>query len=229
MKSPVLTRSRGKAQARSLHARTQAKTASTVKEAAQQPRSISQKQKTRKAIVDAASAMAAEGLSPTVAEAAERAGVSRATAYRHFPSRDFLVVEMALPVGQLRLALAQAGRLDPVRRIAAMVRTIAGWTCDHQLVLREMLRVSLAPDGEGNEYLRPSTRLELIAHELQPMRHLLSTAEYRKLSTALTVLVGIEPVIALKDIAGLSREDVVETLVWTATRLTESALRKHVP
>lgn len=171
--------------------------------------------------------MTAQGRGFSVAEAAERAGVSRATAYRHFPSREFLVVEMALPVQELRAALALAGRLDPTRRIAAMVRTIATWTYDHQLTLREMLRVSLAPDDENHGYRRPSTRLELIAHELEPMRSLLSAADYRRLSMALALLIGIEPIIVLQDLGGLSREEAIETLVWTATRISESAIRSQ--
>lgn len=186
----------------------------------------SSKLKTRQAILRAATEIAALGRAPTVAEAAERAGVSRATAYRHFPSREFLIVELALPVQELRTALAQAGRLNPERRIGAMVRTIAAWVYDHQLALREMLRASLAQDGAGHGYQRPTTRMELIAHELEPMRALLSPGEYRRLSMALAVLIGIEPVVVLQDMAGLSREETVETLVWAATRLTESSLQR---
>lgn len=184
------------------------------------------KLKTRQAILKAATEIAALGRAPTVAEAAGRAGVSRATAYRHFPSREFLIVELALPVQELRTALAQAGRLNPERRIAAMVRTIATWVYDHQLALREMLRASLVSGDAGRGYRRPTTRLELIAHELEPMRALLSPGEYRRLSMALALLIGIEPVVVLQDLAGLSREETIETLVWAATRLMESSLQR---
>lgn len=184
------------------------------------------KLRTRQAILAAATEIAALGRAPTVAEAAERAGVSRATAYRHFPSREFLIVELALPVQELRTALAQAGRMNPERRIAAMVRTIAAWVYDHQLALREMLRASLVTGEAGGGYQRPNTRIEMIAHQMEPLRALLSAAEFRRLSMALSLLVGIEPVVVLQDLAGLSREETIETLVWTATRLTESALQK---
>lgn len=189
-------------------------------------RGAAQRFKTRQAILRAASEMTAAGLIPGVAEAAERAGVSRATAYRHFPSREFLVVEMALPIQQLREALLQAGQSDPARRIGAMVRTIAVWSFDHQLVLREMLRVSLAPEQERQGYVRPNTRLELIAHQLKPMRSLMSRGDYRRLSTALTLIMGIEPVIVLQDMAQASRTEAIDTLVWIATRLMQSTLRR---
>ena len=47
-----------------------------------------QKERTRAALVDAAKALVRAGAPPTVAEAAERARVSRATAYRYFPTQD---------------------------------------------------------------------------------------------------------------------------------------------
>lgn len=171
--------------------------------------------------------MTAQGLRPAVAEAAKRAGVSRATAYRHFPTRDFLVVEMALPIPELREALGQAGRMDPVRRIPAMVRTIGNWCFDHELVLREMLRASLMSEADGQGYQRPTTRLGLIAHELEPLRSLLSASDYRRLSMALALLIGIEPLIVLKDLGHMNREEAIDTLVWTATQVTRSAIGRR--
>ena len=55
-----------------------------------------QKNRTRRAVVEAASALVREGRTPTVAEAAEAAEVSRATAYRYFPTQDMLLAEVAL-------------------------------------------------------------------------------------------------------------------------------------
>ena len=55
-----------------------------------------QKARTRAAIVDAAERLRkTEGETPTVARAAEEAGVSRATAYRYFPTQEALLVEVA--------------------------------------------------------------------------------------------------------------------------------------
>jgi AcrR family transcriptional regulator len=46
-----------------------------------------QKSRTREAIIDGALELMAEGTMPTVVAAAERAKVSRATAYRYFPTQ----------------------------------------------------------------------------------------------------------------------------------------------
>ena len=52
-----------------------------------------QRGRTRRALIDAADALFAEGRVPTVAEVAERADVGRATAYRYFPTQEALLVE----------------------------------------------------------------------------------------------------------------------------------------
>ena len=56
----------------------------------------SQKKRTRKALVAAATALIRDGRQPTVAEVAEAAEISRATASRYFPSQEMLLAEVAL-------------------------------------------------------------------------------------------------------------------------------------
>src|SRR4051812_20616854 len=61
----------------------------------QDPRA-NQKARTRAAIVEAAERLREQtGETPRVAEAAAEAGVSRATAYRYFPSQEALEVEVS--------------------------------------------------------------------------------------------------------------------------------------
>src|SRR5215470_20121234 len=67
-----------------------------------------QRRRTRTAIVDAAMALIAEGKSPSVADVAAAADVSRRTVYLHFPTFEQLLIDAT--VG----ALAQT----PVDRVA---------------------------------------------------------------------------------------------------------------
>ena len=53
----------------------------------------SQKNRTRKALIEAARRLMGAGQHPTVPEAAEAAGISRATAYRYFPTQEMLLAE----------------------------------------------------------------------------------------------------------------------------------------
>src|SRR5438034_11699722 len=52
---------------------------------------IRQKARTRSALLDAARQLLAEGATPTVERAADRAQVSRTTAYRYFPNHRSLI------------------------------------------------------------------------------------------------------------------------------------------
>ena len=70
---------------------------------------VNQKRRTRAAIVEAAQAMLQEGVTPTVAQAAEAALVSRTTAYRYFPTQESLLVELSvnLDVADIEELVAQ--------------------------------------------------------------------------------------------------------------------------
>src|SRR5215218_8261339 len=62
-----------------------------------------QKARTRDAMVVAARALLGEGVTPTVEQSAERAGVSRTTAYRYFPNRRSLLVAAYPELGETSL------------------------------------------------------------------------------------------------------------------------------
>src|SRR5579872_4176513 len=57
---------------------------------------VGQKNRTRKALLAAADALIRNGKPPTVTDVAEAAGISRATAYRYFPTQEMLWAEVAL-------------------------------------------------------------------------------------------------------------------------------------
>src|SRR5512145_2055964 len=55
---------------------------------------VNQKQRTRQALLAAAGELLAAGASPSLADVAEHALVSKATAYRYFASADALIAEV---------------------------------------------------------------------------------------------------------------------------------------
>src|SRR5690349_23500714 len=98
-----------------------------------------QTRRTKRALVEAADAIFAEGVVPSVAAVAERADVARATAYRYFPTQEALLLETSfLGDSEPLRALPELARTieDPAERVAQAVRTGAEWTLEREARLR---------------------------------------------------------------------------------------------
>src|SRR5262249_20729940 len=102
-----------------------------------------QTRRTRRALVAAADEIFSEGRVPTVADVAQRADISRATAYRYFPTQEALLLEATHlgdsdPLRELPFDITDHGE-----RAAEVVRQGAQWTLGREQQLRALLRVSL--------------------------------------------------------------------------------------
>jgi AcrR family transcriptional regulator len=192
-----------------------------------------QRLRTRNAIVAAAAHLLRDGQEATVAAAAARADVSRATAYRYFPTQDDLLSEATLEltldgtgllgtVGMAdEVAALAASTDDDVERVAAIVRRCGEWALEHQGWLRRNLRSSLpASPLAAVEYHRPGHRHTWIDHALGPLRGRVASGDLERLHAALVALTGVEPIVALVDVGGYDRDTVLDTLAWAAAALT---------
>ena len=181
-----------------------------------------QKSRTRRALIEAADELFAAGVVPTVAAGAERADVARATAYRYFPTQEALLVETTFlgDSGPLRDIPALADSIaDPGERMAEAVKTGAEWTLEREARLRMILRASLDPAGGTT---RPARRRAYITALLEPLD--LPAETHERLAAALTLLFGIDPIVALTDNADIERSQIPDVLAWTARALVEAAL-----
>jgi hypothetical protein len=106
--------------------------------------------------------------------------------------------------------------------VAQLVRRIGDWTYKNEQPLRTLLRLSLDP---ATGVRRPGHRREWIADALSPVRKNINPRTYSKLANALTLLMGIDPMVVMSDIAGASREEALDTLEWCGRTLVEAALR----
>ncbi len=183
---------------------------------------VSQKNRTRQALVDAAEKLIRDGRSPTVTDAAEAAGISRATAYRYFPTQDLMLAELALFAADGPLQTKVADDMPLPEAIGELVRRVAVWAYKNEQHLRIILKLSLDP---ATGVRRPGHRVSWIAAALEPARDRMDPKVYNHLSKVLTLLMGIDPVVALTDIAGAKREEAIEALVWSARTLVEGALK----
>jgi len=183
----------------------------------------SQKNRTRKALVAAAAELMRAGNEPTVTEAAQAAGISRATAYRYFPAQEMLQAEVALFEVGGPLFSAARENCSPPEAMARLVRRVGAWAYKNEQALRTLLRLSLDP---ATDVRRPGHRVEWIAEALAPVRDRMDDATYSKVTKALTLLLGIDAIVVMTDIARATRTEALDSLEWTARTLVAAALRE---
>jgi AcrR family transcriptional regulator len=184
-----------------------------------------QKHRTRNALIAAARELVAQGMTPTVEEAAAAASISRTTAYRYFPSQAALMVAAHPETEALSLLPADASE-DPGERLAAVVDAFTRLIVDTEPQQRTMLRLSLEADSTHRDplLLRQGRAIGWIEEALSPLRSQMSQSELRRLVLAIRSATGIEALVWLTDIAGLSRKQAVKLMRWSAGALLRSAL-----
>jgi len=184
-----------------------------------------QKARTREAMVAAARDLLAAGKMPTVEQAADAASVSRATAYRYFPNqRDMLVA--AHPEIEARSLLGTNPPDDVGARLDCVVNELTRMLIENEPGLRTMLRLSLESDGSHRErlLLRQGRAIGWLEDALRPLQGTIPRADVRRLVYAIRCAVGVEALVWLCDVAGLSRNDAVALMRWSARGLLRAAL-----
>lgn len=198
---------------------------------------VNQKRRTRAAIVAAAVELLQAGRSPTVAEVADAAAVSRATAYRYFPTQDYLLSEAALNSvrDEVDRVISAAESLDaPEVRLDAVVRAIQERTVRQEPAFRALLRLSLEQSGEesnGQDALNPrrgGRRIDWIEQALAPIWDRLDQQMKQRLTGALSLCLGIDALVVLRDVCGYSPEQAVEISRWAAQALLHAGLGEAI-
>ena len=185
-----------------------------------------QKLRTRQALMDTAVELVKAGRRPSVSAVADQAGVSRATAYRYFPSQDLMLSEATIraTAGTAPDTLMPAGTptADPAKTAAAITRQAGQFSLDHEERLRTALRLSLDPQSG---YQRPGRRGRWVDEILASAGDRLDPTARAGLSAALHLVLGVDPIIVLTDVAGLDRDQVGDVLEWAAATLVRAAMR----
>lgn len=183
-----------------------------------------QKARTRRALVEAGRELLAQGVDPTVEQAADAAEVSRATAYRYFPNQRALLLAVFPEIGSTTL-LPDPAPSEPEARLDAVIANLGRQLLEHEPELRAELRVALDPQGSGQDLpLRTGRAIGWIEEALRPLENHLAAADLRRLVLAIRTAVGIEALVWLTDVAGLSREQAVKVMRWSANALLRGAL-----
>ncbi|HEY7021723.1 MAG TPA: helix-turn-helix domain-containing protein [Ktedonobacterales bacterium] len=184
-----------------------------------------QKMRTRKALIDAARVLIADGVTPTVEDAAAKAAISRTTAYRYFPNqRDLLIA--AYPETNLPSLLGANPPSDVTARLDSVVRAYLDMTIENEAALRAALRLSLEMDEAQRENLlvRQGRVIAWLKDALEPLAGQLSKQAMARLVYAIRAAAGIEALIWLCDVAGVSRDEAKELMMWSAHSLLRAIL-----
>lgn len=190
--------------------------------------------RTRKLLLDTAMQLMQAGRIPSVTDVAEAAEVSRATAYRYFPTQAALVqasVDEALgpilgwrsesPDAEQRVEELLAFAYPRIDEFEATLRAALLQSMEQWSRRRAGLLGDEAPIFRGN-------RRELLAQALAPLKRQVGSSELERLRQALSLLFGTEAIVVLKDIWGLDGARAREVALWSAHALVRATLAEAV-
>ena len=183
--------------------------------------------RTRNALLSAARDLIAKGLSPTVEDAAEASAISRTTAYRYFKNQAELLAAAHPEIRDASLLPAKPPS-DPEERLHIVVKELMHRVIPNETQYRTMLRLSLEEGTRKDSLvLRQGRAIGWIEDALAPVRAQLGKTPFRRLVLSIRASVGIEALVWLVDIAGLTREEAVKNMQWSARALLRSALAER--
>lgn len=195
-----------------------------------QPELSSTRRRTRAALVSAARDLLARGITSTVEEAAVAADVSRTTAYRYFPNQTALLVA-AHPELAATSLLGPEPPEDVAARLDEVMDRFVSLVLEAEPQQRATLRLSLTRTDELPESLplRQGRAIPWILEALEPLHDRFSEQELHRLALAIRSATGIEALVWLRDVGGLTAEEAGEVMRWSARSMLLSAISSGPP
>ena len=181
-------------------------------------------------MLDTAMRLMQGGLTPSVSDVAEAAEVSRATAYRYFPTQAAMlqaVVDEALgPVLDWSSDEEDAGR-RVTDLVAFAYPRLLSYEATHRaalsLAMEQWARRQAGTFGAEARIVR-GNRKALLADALAPMRRDVSRQAFDKVAQSLSLIFGIEAIVVLKDIWNLTDDEARRVATWAAEALVRAGL-----
>jgi len=181
-------------------------------------------------MLETATRLMQSGATPSVSEVAEAAEVSRATAYRYFPSQAALVhavVDEAL--GPILTRTSDRAKAED--RVDDLLRTSLPRIEEFEATFKAALKLSLdqwarrqaGSLGDEPRFTR-GHRIDLLQEAIAPLRRTLGQDDCLRLAQALSLLFGVEALVVLKDIWGLDPARVQSVTRWAASALVRAAV-----
>lgn len=186
--------------------------------------------RTRRLLLDCAiETINTQGRIPSISELAVAAGVSRATAYRYFPTRSRLIASVV----DFSLAPVRSWQPDAsegAQRLMQLFESTFALFTRYEPQMRAALQLSLehaALEKAGRleeEPYRRGYRIGILEHALEPLRPQLSRRSHELLWKSMSLVYGIETYVILKDIWGANDREVESVARWMLDALVRHAL-----
>ena len=189
-----------------------------------------QKERTRKAILDGARTLLTEGKPVTVAAAAEKHNISKATAYRYFSDPALLVAEAGLDISVASYDEIVADGPGVREKLKAISLYFFDLAIDNEAGFRQFVGMTLAawnPDGTQSPVRRGARRILMYERALASDDLGLTGPEQEKLIHALSTATGTEAMIALLDVANVNHATARETVSEIADALLDRYLGRE--
>lgn len=191
---------------------------------------MAQRNRTRRAIVEAAMRLLAAGTAPSMAEVAEAAEVSRRTVYMYFPTLEHLLIDAtlgALSQNTIDSVVKESASHDPAVRAEQLSHVLNSHFAETIHLGRALIRLTVEEDAPAPGVPRRGyRRVQWIERALAPAREELTAREFERLVSALSVLMGWEPIIVLNDIRCLDQKQADEVLTFAVRAVVEKALNE---
>jgi AcrR family transcriptional regulator len=190
--------------------------------------------RTRRLMLETATRLMQAGATPSVSEVAEAAEVSRATAYRYFPSQAALV-QAVVDEGLGPILTWRSTSTDPQRRVADLFDMAMPRIEAFEATFKAALKLSLdqwAQRQAGTLGSEPAFtrghRVDLLKDAIAPLKDRLPPREFKRLAQALSLIFGVEVLIVLKDIWGLDSRRMMSVAQWAAGALVRAAVAESM-
>jgi AcrR family transcriptional regulator len=184
----------------------------------------------RKIMLDAAMRLMQDGLIPSVTDVAAAAQVSRATAYRYFPSQSALI-QAAVDQALGPILAWTSDSTDAEDRVTELVTFAYPRMESYEATLKAALRLALDQWARrhaglfGDEVpMVRGHRIGLLNSAVLPLKSRLTRDGFARLTQSLSLVFGTEAFVVLKDIWGLDRKRAQEVALWTCHALIQAAI-----
>jgi AcrR family transcriptional regulator len=171
------------------------------------------------------------GRIPSISEVAEAAEVSRATAYRYFPTRSKLIAAVTeYSLGQVRTW--RSANTDGRERVDELFIASFPRFAEFEVPLRAAAQLALEHEAlhragmlKEDRYRR-GYRRGILAYATEPLRETLGVERFERLLRALSLIFGIEPYVIIKDMWGGTNEETSDLARWIARAAIDASLRE---